>query len=107
MFDLKDKVAIITGSTKGIGKAAALQLCKAGAKVVISSRKHEECEKFSSELIEKGFSSHAIPCAPLAEPFRRLCYKRADLCLSTTNRLLRICTLVQRARARGGPSFYA
>ena len=62
MFDLKDKVAIITGSTKGIGKAIALQLCKAGAKVVISSRKHEECEKFSSELIEQGFSSHAIPC---------------------------------------------
>ena len=62
MFDLKDKVAIITGSTKGIGKAIALQLCKAGAKVVISSRKYEECEKFSKELTEKGFSSHAIPC---------------------------------------------
>ena len=60
MFDLKDKVAIITGSTKGIGKAIALQLCKAGAKVVISSRKYEECEKFSKELIEKGFSSQSL-----------------------------------------------
>ena len=48
MFDLKDKVAIITGSTKGIGKAIAIQLCKAGAKVVISSRKYEECEKKNS-----------------------------------------------------------
>jgi len=62
VFDLKGKVAIITGSTKGIGKAIAIQLCRAGAKVVISSRKHEECLKFSKELIEKGFSAFSIPC---------------------------------------------
>lgn len=39
MFGLKDKVVIITGSSRGIGKDIAIQMAEAGAKVVISSRK--------------------------------------------------------------------
>ncbi len=62
MFSVKDKVAIITGSSKGIGRAIAKQLCESGAKVVISSRKKEECEKLSKELVERGFSAVSIPC---------------------------------------------
>ena len=45
MFNLKDKVAIVTGASRGIGKAIAIQLSNAGSKVVVSSRKLEECEK--------------------------------------------------------------
>ena len=50
MFDLTGKVALITGSTKGIGKSIAEELAKAGAKVVISSRKAEACESVTREF---------------------------------------------------------
>ena len=50
MFNLKDKVAIVTGASRGIGKAIAIQLSNAGSKVVVSSRKLEECEKVADEI---------------------------------------------------------
>ena len=54
MFDLTGKVALITGSTKGIGKSIAEEMAKAGAKVVISSRKAEACEQVAGELTGTG-----------------------------------------------------
>ena len=44
-FDLKGKVALVTGSTMGIGEATAGVLARAGAHVVISSRRAAECER--------------------------------------------------------------
>jgi len=44
-FDLRGQVAVITGSSKGIGRAAAEIMAALGAKVVISSRKAEVCEE--------------------------------------------------------------
>lgn len=49
-FDLTGKVAIITGSSRGIGKASALALAEHGAKVVISSRKQEACDAVAAEI---------------------------------------------------------
>ncbi|WOE74454.1 SDR family NAD(P)-dependent oxidoreductase [Alterisphingorhabdus coralli] len=49
-FDLTGKVAIITGSSRGIGKAIAEQMAVQGAKVVISSRKQEACDEVANAI---------------------------------------------------------
>ena len=62
LFDMTGKVALITGSTKGIGRAIAEEMARLGAKVVISSRKAEACEQVASELKAQGYEAIAIPC---------------------------------------------
>jgi NAD(P)-dependent dehydrogenase (short-subunit alcohol dehydrogenase family) len=49
-FDLTGKVAIVTGSTKGIGRAMVQGLAEAGASVVVSSRKQELCDAVAAEI---------------------------------------------------------
>ena len=62
LFDLSGKVALITGSTRGIGKSMAEELARAGAKVVISSRKAEACEAVRTEFEKQGYEVLARPC---------------------------------------------
>lgn len=61
-FSLKDKVALVTGGSRGIGKAIALGFAEAGADVVVSSRKLEDLEKVAKEIEEKGRKSLALAC---------------------------------------------
>lgn len=54
LFDLSGQTAIVTGSTKGIGKAIAFALAEAGANVVISSRKADVCDAVAAEVNARG-----------------------------------------------------
>jgi NAD(P)-dependent dehydrogenase (short-subunit alcohol dehydrogenase family) len=62
LFSLKNKVAIITGSTKGIGKAIACRMAEQGAKVVISSRNQGACDEVAAEVRGQGGEAIAIAC---------------------------------------------
>jgi dehydrogenase/reductase SDR family member 4 len=62
LFNLKGKVALVTGATRGIGKSIAEELARAGAKVALCSRKAEACESTRKELGEQGFEVLARPC---------------------------------------------
>jgi NAD(P)-dependent dehydrogenase (short-subunit alcohol dehydrogenase family) len=61
LFDLTGKTAIVTGATKGIGRAIAHALAAHGARVTVSSRKADACEKVAGEIREAG--GEAIPVA--------------------------------------------
>ena len=63
LFDLTGKVAIVTGSTKGIGEAIVHRLAEHGARVVVSSRKADACDKVAGEINAKHEGAAiAVPC---------------------------------------------
>lgn len=62
LFDLTGKVALITGSTKGIGLAIARRMSEAGASVVISSRNQDACDEVAAEINEGGGEALPIAC---------------------------------------------
>ena len=53
LFDMRGQVAVITGSSRGIGKAIAEEMAEQGAKVVISSRKLDVCDEVAAALNAK------------------------------------------------------
>ncbi len=63
LFDLSGRVAIVTGSTKGIGRAMAQGLAEAGARVVVSSRKQDLCDQVAAEIAEAtGAETLGLAC---------------------------------------------
>lgn len=61
-FDLTGKVAVITGSSRGIGRASAEMMARMGAKVVISSRKADACHEVADGINKEGGDAHVIAC---------------------------------------------
>jgi dehydrogenase/reductase SDR family protein 4 len=62
MFDLTGRVAVITGSSRGIGRAIAIEYARMGARVVISSRRIDACKAVVSEIREAGGHATAAAC---------------------------------------------
>lgn len=61
-FDLSGKVALITSSTQGIGEGTARVLAQAGAHVVISSRKPDDCEHVAAAFRDDGLEAEGRAC---------------------------------------------
>ena len=62
MFDLSGTVAVVTGASRGIGRATAEAMASAGAKVVVSSRKLDKCQEVVDHITEHGGEATAIAC---------------------------------------------
>ena len=77
MTDLKNKVAIVTGARRGMGRAHALLLAEAGAKVVVADISQEECEKVVKEIAKSGGEAIAIKCDVTKKEEVRAAIKKA------------------------------
>ncbi len=63
LFDMSGKVAVITGSTRGIGRAIAERMAEHGAKVVVSSRKQDVCDQVTKEINDRFGKGTAVAIA--------------------------------------------
>src|SRR5258708_4411492 len=63
LCDREGKVAVITGSTRGIGRAMAERMAEHGAKVVVSSRKQDVCDQVTKEINDKFGNGAAVAIA--------------------------------------------
>ena len=61
-FDLTDKVAVVTGGSRGLGRSMVIAFAEAGADVVIASRKLDNCEALAKE-VEASTGRTAVPVA--------------------------------------------
>ena len=62
LFDMQGQVALITGSSKGIGRAIAERMAQHGARVVISSRKQDACDNVAAQIVTAGGEAIAVAC---------------------------------------------
>ncbi len=62
LFDLTGRVALVTGSTQGLGEATARVLAEHGAHVIISSRKQEACDAVAARFRDQGLSAEGFAC---------------------------------------------
>ena len=61
LFSLKNRIALVTGGSRGIGRMIAAGFIAQGAKVYISSRKADACQKTAAELSRSGGTCIALP----------------------------------------------
>ena len=96
MQRLKGKVAIVTGSSSGIGKAIALRFGAEGAKVVVAARRHKLCEQTAAQITSAGGEAWAIRTDVADE------HQVEELIAQTVKRCGRLDILVNNAGIFGG-----
>jgi NAD(P)-dependent dehydrogenase (short-subunit alcohol dehydrogenase family) len=84
LFSMAGKVAVVTGSTRGIGRAIVEEMARAGAKVVVSSRKADACEQTTWELKDAGHEAIGVPCNV---GYKDQCQKLVDAALAAWGRI--------------------
>ncbi|HJV87745.1 MAG TPA: SDR family oxidoreductase [Noviherbaspirillum sp.] len=92
-FDLTGKVALITGSTMGIGEGIARVLAQQGAQVIISSRKQDDCDRVAAEfraqdLHADGKACHIGKMEDIAEMYRHIDEKYGQIDILVNNAVL-------------------
>ena len=96
-YEVKGKVAIVTGSTRGIGRAVAEALAQGGASVVITGRKQEMCDAVAAEFKEHGLTAIGVATeVTKAED-------RENLIAKTVEAFGRVDILVNNAGVGGAP----
>ena len=96
LFDLTDKVAIVTGGANGIGKACALQLAQFGAKIAIGDLKLDDAQKAVKEIEQAGGTAIALECNILKDE------QMVKLVEDTVQQLGGVHILVNNAGGGGG-----
>src|ERR1700685_640749 len=103
MFSLKDKVALVTGASQGIGRATSLALVEASAKVAIAARNTEKLASLAAEITAVGGEALAVPM-DVADPaqvktgFQQLLAKFGKLDILVNNAAITRDTLALRMK---------
>jgi 3-oxoacyl-[acyl-carrier protein] reductase len=103
MFSLKDKVALITGASQGIGRSTALALVVAGAKVAVAARKAEKLAALVAEIESAGGTALAVPLdvadpAQVKTSFQQILAKFGKLDILVNNAAITRDTLALRMK---------
>lgn len=62
LFDVADRVILVTGGSRGLGAAMSVGLARRGARVVIASRKIDACRELATRIADDGGQAHALAC---------------------------------------------
>jgi 3-oxoacyl-[acyl-carrier protein] reductase len=103
MFSLKDKVALVTGASQGIGRATSLFLAQAGAKIAAAARNAEKLSSLVVEIESAGGEAFAVPmdvadAAQVKQAFQQLLAKFGRLDILVNNAAITRDTLALRMK---------